>query len=324
MGTSNKLLMIQIAAIIFISLFGSIPSDACLPCPIEEKDLKVSLDRAKKNLENLNEEYACSFFYQVSHNGVKDFRDLPIIIDFTIQAIQAPSAKVKACAAEAMGWYGDQKAAPILLEATKSEDKEVRLQSAGALLQLGYEVDTAIETIDGLAQGKDATSNILGEMLRLQYDGKNWYISLLNGLDSLWDPKCETVLRKALNYPSREMRATALSYFSAKGEKDSVYSNAVSIVNDLKNKDIRNYLPEYANYSDADIQHLYPSDIPDSPNVDKLQSDGRSCSAAIHALGRINNRESRPLLEEVSRKNTEWWRVCSGAAAGRALQEISR
>ena len=145
----------------------------------------------------------------------------PAAIEITEEVMRTSQyIEVRACAAKAMGWYGNKKAVPILLEALKDKGRsvkvDVRLEAAGALLQLNEEIDAALETIDKLAQAKNASAIEIEKLFKWEKGIKGYEDKYVKTWRTLWNPQCEELMRRALTYQSDEAKAFAAAYFAKK------------------------------------------------------------------------------------------------------------
>lgn len=222
-------------------------------------------DKDEKHREAVYAMSICDRFTNLSR-----FED-PAATDITAEVIKTSQyGKIRACAAEAMGWYGNNKAVPVLLDAIKDKDDDVKLQAAGALLQLNEEVDSALETVDKLAQAEDASDEIAKLFKWEKETETNRYVRTW---ETLWNAKAEAIMRRALNYASDEIKSGAAFYFARKGEKELAENLAIEILKHNKWKD--------------------------SPNSSYRMSDFRTGENAVHILEYLHSKKALPILKEV-------------------------
>lgn len=252
----------------------------------------------------------CSFFSQFTGNEVsRTIKDQPEIIGIMTEAISDfPSAEVRGCAAGSAGWYGNKKIVPVLIKALNDNDKNVRLEAAGSLFQLGDEIEAALEIVDRLAREKDAKAEVLWPMYK-------WPRGVSRDWEELWHPECEVILKKALSYPSNEIKASAAIYFAKKGGKDLAETPALEVIEALKDKDARDYAP-HSEKIETDPMRLF------NLVKGKHLSGMRACNSAMYALDEIKSERSIPILKYIADKDNKWFNVCNGEDAKRILQKI--
>jgi hypothetical protein len=229
----------------------------------------------------------------------------------------------RACAAEAIGWYGelkggkwygDKRSIPVLKEILKDADPEVRLQAAGSLLSLG-EGSIALPVLDELAKAGIHQSTFALDKLfapeEMEIDGR---IGIFISHAKLWDERGKEILIKALSYPSDEVKAfAAVRLAEMKVDTEEVEKTSFQIVEKFKNTTIKDY--------GFDPQKGVPAV---GPRADLFYSNGRACTYAIHALRDINSRKAIPLLNYIKQNNRDWWFVCGARDAAEALDTIGR
>lgn len=159
--------------------------------------------------------------------------------------------KAQACAAEALGWYGelkngkwqgDKRAIPVLRKMITDKDPEIRLQSAGTLLSLG-EADIALPILDELAKaGIHQSTFALNKLFSPEERKEDGQIRIVVSHTKLWDVRGKDILKKALNYSNDEVKAfAAVSLAQIGQERNLVENTAINILEKLKYKKEKDY-----------------------------------------------------------------------------------
>lgn len=200
----------------------------------------------------------------------------------------------------------DKKAIPLLREVVKHPNPTVRLQAAGSLIMLG-DADTALPILNELAE-KEGLSGAL-------------YL-LFTGPGKIIDERGYAIVEKALKYPGAEVRISAVKLLleSKKIIKEKAEEVALGIVNELKDKTLKDYGLVAINPKESiDVKALPSSNI-DVGKADKQHSsDSRACDYTISMLGDLKSKQAIPLLKHIHEKNTGLEYVCHenlGAGGG--------
>lgn len=296
---------------------------------LQEGAPKQRLERTRQLMNDVKEgkEIApgdlCSFFSQFTDDELSGaLKDQPEVIGIMTEAISDfPSAEVRACAAGSAGWYGNKKIVPVLSKALNDNDKNVRLEAAGSLLQIGSEIDAALKGVNELAQEEGAAFQILWKLFILGKDPNKWGTELLR-------PEYEVVLINALSSKSIGIRAYAANYFAQKrkndpvepvtGGDDPVETVALTILENLKGREVKYYAPEYA---DSTLEPIQLLNIPGKDIRKRYLGDLTACGSAMNALGEIGSKKSIPILKDIIDGKNKW-SVCTWKDAKRVLEKI--
>jgi len=210
--------------------------------------------------------------------------------DLTLKVIKIKTSFPKAvtCAAEAIGWYQDKRAIPILKGLIKNKDPEIRLQSAGSLLILG-EGNLALPVLGEIAKSGIHQSTFALERLFKWEVKKEFGETPVISHTKLWDRRGKEILVKALNYSSDEVKAFAAASLAQMGEKRR-------IVEDISIKILKRNLWKESSDRRANYHAIYALEILYSKNAIPILEDiinnpdaGYIADRAREALNKIKN-----------------------------------
>lgn len=199
-------------------------------------------------------------------------------------------------AAKILKFAKDKSVMPLLHEITKHPDPRVRLEAAGALLFKDYG-DVALPVLDELT-------------VKEGYTGSLYY--LFSGPGKIIDERGYAIVEKALSNPKAEVRihATKIMLDSKKITKEKAEEIALEIVEELKDKTLKDYGLALKPGGIYDIIPLPGSTVDFKKAEAQAHSDGRACEYTINMLGDFKSKRSIPLLKHIHEKNTRVEYVC--------------
>ncbi len=191
----------------------------------------------------------------------------------------------------------------------KESEEELRLEAAHTFLILG-DADNALPVIDEMAKK--------GYTYAIPYLFKEVGGTAGAQVENLWDKRGLEIIKNALSYPDIDIRAEAAMFLAQMGvEKDKAEEVALRIVEELKDKTHKDMgLSNESIITSGNTEQ-------EQKTVEKVYNAGRGCDYAIEALGELNSRKAIPILQYISKNNTEWYQICDDRKAKNALESIT-
>lgn len=290
----------------------------------DEKTIRWYVNFAKKETESyVKRAYADDLCIAMEALALKHNKAFELILEVMKDKSNYPSTY--ACASKMIGWYAIKEGKtervketiPLLKEAIKQNDFKVRLEAAGSLLSSG-EANVALPVLDELA--KQGKVEALAKLFEPDKEGAVHWSKL-----KFWDKRGLEIIKKALDYPSEEVKAwAAMALVNLDIEKAKAEAVAFSIVKNLMYKKWNEY-----GISWDDKRGIVP--LPGYEKKfnelhEKYTSDVRACDRAMGVLGRLKSKKAVPSLRYIQKNNTEAGNVCwenlADKTAEHALERI--